>query len=137
MLDFVRQPLFVKFVTVCTFVYASYLFFAPVDPNSTNLFPHFDKVAHFIVFATLTGLSCLSFSQQLTDQTKPHLKFNIVMIVVFFAIYGASIECLQGSFFAREASIADWMADMAGTTTCLLLLFKTRLSCLLYWVAAR
>lgn len=137
MLDFVKQPYIIRSVTVSTFLYATYLFFAPVDPNQASLFPHFDKFAHFVVFATLTMLGCFSYSRQLTDKTKTHLKFNLTMVIAFFAIYGASIECLQGSFFEREASVADWLADMLGTFTSLILLFKTRLSCLLFWVAAR
>ncbi|WP_016957821.1 VanZ family protein [Catenovulum sp. SX2] len=137
MLDFIRQTYVIRTITVCTFLYATYLFFAPIDPSSEGLFPHFDKFAHFVVFGALTTLGCFSYSRQLTDKTKTHLKFNLTMVIVFFAIYGASIECLQGSFFDREASMADWLADMLGTLTSLFLLFKTRLACLLFWVAAR
>ena len=73
--------------------------------NSGISWPHFDKVAHFIVFLGLSLLFDLSF-----NRSKP--------IALAFALgYGVAVEVLQMSFTTRQGSIGDVIADIAGSVS--------------------
>lgn len=66
-------------------------------------FPHFDKLLH------ATGFIGLTFSGLKGYPSKP------AWILACMAIYGAGTEALQGMLtITRDASLLDWLADMAG-----------------------
>lgn len=121
----ISQTWFYKILACIAYVIATSLFFSPIDPNATGLFPHFDKVAHCIVFFILAGVTEFSFHQQAKK------------IVIGLIIYGALVEVLQGQFFNRQSSGLDLLADASGVALFYLLLLRTKLSCLRSWVAAQ
>lgn len=116
-------------LTLCAFTVASYLFFKPMDDLGPPLFPHFDKFAHFIVFSGLSFILVLALA----------LKYTSVLMtcLILLAIYGGLIEVLQGQFFDRQMSLADWFADLAGCLFTLFLYRSTQLKCLRSWASAR
>jgi len=114
-----------RILAITCYLVATVLFFSPIDPNSTDLFPHFDKFAHCIVFFSLAGLTEFS------------LKNKSVWIILGLIFYGGAVEVLQGQFFNREASFLDLMADISGIAFFYLFLTKTKLSCFRSWVAAQ
>ncbi|WP_143872203.1 VanZ family protein [Catenovulum sediminis] len=118
-----------QFITTVAFIYASFLFFKPINTNAVVLFPHFDKLAHFVVFAGLTFLTVMSFHK--------NRNFHAAAIILTMAFYGAGVEIIQGTFFDRQASLADWLFDMAGCITSIYIFNNTKFSCLLSWVVAR
>ena len=98
---------FYKILFYLAVVIATFGFFAEVK-NGGMGFPHTDKIAHLVIFFGLTWLGCKAHS------------FKNVTVILSAAIYGAIIEICQGAFFARQASVADWVADLFG---CLLALY--------------
>lgn len=71
--------------------------------NSAPPFPHFDKVGHFGAFAVLGALLSKAF---------PSMK--LIRVVALLALFGALIELLQHFTSYRTASVADFIADIAG-----------------------
>ena len=86
------------FVATCL---ATFGFFMEIKAGGGG-FAHKDKIVHILVFFTLTWLYCKGFS------------YTLMKVIFLAATYGAAIEILQGEFFGREASFADWLADMLG-----------------------
>ena len=86
------------FVATCV---ATFGFFMELKAGGGG-FAHKDKIVHILVFFTLTWLYCKGFS------------CTLIKVIFIAATYGAAIEILQGEFFGREASFADWVADMLG-----------------------
>jgi VanZ family protein len=80
---------------------ASFLFLKQ-GVQSGIRFEHFDKVAHFIVFAGLAFLYHQSFQQPIRGK------------IAVLSIYGFVIELIQAFLPYRTASYADWIADIAG-----------------------
>lgn len=65
--------------------------------------PYWDKLLHIVVFVILTLAGCLAFQQK-------RLWVGLSLIA-----YGAIIEMLQGALTStRQASVYDWLADVAG-----------------------
>lgn len=84
---------------------------------SPNAIPHIDKIAHWGLFLLFSAfaLGWLQETQYFTKST------NILWVLLLTAIYGGGIEWLQGKYFARSADIWDWVADMVGGVTGILL----------------
>lgn len=70
---------------------------------------NFDKVAHFGIFFLLTGLFWKAF------------RLAFWKIAILLAVYGALVEVVQEYFTRRTGDIWDWVADMAGVLTFILL----------------
>ena len=81
--------------------------------NSTPPFPHFDKVGHFGLFFGQAWLCAKIFIQD--NRTIPYK--GILFAALLFAI---GSELAQAFLTAtRQGSIADGIADMAGTAAAL------------------
>lgn len=63
---------------------------------------HLDKLAHFIIFAVLSGLLWKGF------------KLSLVPAVLLLSSYGAAIELAQHYFTRRNGDWFDLLADIAG-----------------------
>jgi VanZ family protein len=73
-----------------------------------------DKLAHFGVFYLLTTFLIIDIQN---DKGFSHRKFFIAAFIIS-AIYGGMIELIQHFFFVyRTGSIADLIANMAGSLT--------------------
>ncbi len=92
----IYQVLFLVIIIAC-----SLLFFKEVKSSVTSI-THIDKVAHFGVFFVLTGFLKRAF------------KAPFWLYILILAAYGAGVEYVQGTIPHREASLADFIADVAG-----------------------
>ena len=97
-----------KFLFFAAFGLSLHLFLSQ-GVDSGIRFPHADKIGHFIAFGGLTMLFDLGFNTS-TRRT-----------LLLALVYGAAIELIQGSLPAREASVGDLIADMAGSLSYFLL----------------
>ncbi len=85
------------------------------ESNAPNLelIPHLDKIVHWGLFLFLGKL--------LYAYLKNTISFPIILTLLFVAFYGALIEWLQGTYFSRTADFWDWVADVLGGITGILL----------------
>jgi VanZ family protein len=67
-----------------------------------------DKVHHFTAYGILAGL--------LLGATQ----WNAAIVLFAAAVHGGSMEILQQWFPPRSMELTDWIADVAGATTFLL-----------------
>jgi len=63
---------------------------------------HLDKLAHFLIFAVLSGLLWKGF------------KLKLVSAFLFLSCYGAAIELAQHYFTRRNGDWLDFLADIVG-----------------------
>lgn len=95
------------------FVAAIYALLFKEGGNSAPPFPHFDKVGHFGLFFGQAWLCAKIFIQD--NRNIPYK--GILFAALLFAI---GSELAQAFLTAtRQGSIADGIADMAGTTVAL------------------
>jgi VanZ family protein len=92
----IYQALFVVIIIAC-----SLLFFKEVKSSVASI-AHIDKLAHFSVFFVLTGFLKRAF------------KAPFWLYILILAAYGAGVEYVQGMIPHRQASFADFVADVAG-----------------------
>ena len=65
--------------------------------------PYWDNLQHIVVFVMLTVAGCLAFPQKR------------IWVGLSLIAFGAIIEVLQGALTStRQASVYDWLADVAG-----------------------
>lgn len=81
---------------------------------SRPLFPHVDKVLHFMAYALLAALSARSV---IADKPFWSLTKIKVFVILFASTYGLSDEIHQAFVAERSASFADLIADCAGSIT--------------------
>jgi VanZ family protein len=72
------------------------------------LFPHQDKVFHFIAYFLLASFFCVALKRQ---------GRALFLAVIFAALYGITDEIHQGFVPGRDVSLLDWLADFAGALT--------------------
>lgn len=99
----IYQALFLVIIVVC-----SLLFFKEVKSTVSSI-THIDKLAHFAVFFVLTGFLKRAF------------KAPFWLYILILASYGAGVEYVQGMIPHREASFADFVADVAGIVSYLII----------------
>jgi VanZ family protein len=73
--------------------------------------PGIDKAAHATAFAGLAVLLGLAWQSKVRHLTTKHLFLAWLVLVGY-----AALDELTQSFFGRERSLADWMADLLGAT---------------------
>jgi len=72
----------------------------------------FDKFAHAGVYAVLALLVALALSRR-----RPRVTLALALVaLILAAAYGVSDEVHQGFVPGRDPSIADWSADVVGST---------------------
>ncbi len=92
----VYKGLFLAVIIICTFLFAKEI------KTASQLFPHVDKVAHFAIFFALAAVMNRAF------------KLPFLAQISLLALYGASVELMQDMIPYREASVADFVADVLG-----------------------
>jgi VanZ family protein len=76
--------------------------FWPVPPSGASLFPHADKVAHVLVFATVAW-------------TGRRAAVPLVVLVVLLCVHAVESELVQHVLLpARSGDAGDTIADLAG-----------------------
>ncbi|WP_185745621.1 VanZ family protein [Pseudoalteromonas sp. J010] len=101
----VYKTLLIISLIICTVLFAKEVSLSP------RLFPHVDKVAHFGVFFILAFISHHAF------------KFKVWFHLLLLSLYGAGIEWMQDSLPYRQASTADFIADVAGAVSYFVLFY--------------
>ena len=83
--------------------------------ETPDLFPHQDKVGHFVAYAGYALL--LAWSWRARRKTAWPV---LTVIVVYCAAYGIAMEWLQATFRSGERffSVADMLANGAGALVC-------------------
>lgn len=81
-------------------------------PSTTGdtLFPHFDKVAHFVVFGLIAYL-CAYLLHRYDIATD---KIRLAGILLFVVVLGIFVEWLQSHTPGRVATIYDLIANIIG-----------------------
>ncbi len=88
--------------------------------NDMVRLPWSDKIAHALMYFTLTAVYIFDLRRLSRNIQMPKPKYTNAVVVGAVAIiaYGGLIELLQGAFFApRTAEWLDWLADTIGTLT--------------------
>ncbi|PIE90479.1 MAG: hypothetical protein CR997_05920 [Acidobacteria bacterium] len=90
-------------------------FLALKEPSGRiQLFPHLDKVLHFLGFTVLTVMGFISLSFDWFSRLKRGHYLLHLPNVILWSGYGLGIEFLQSKLAYRQASMGDFAADMAG-----------------------
>lgn len=124
-----------KIISISLFLYLALIFFISSRPSvSLNLEFHYeDKIKHFIAYFVMSILILryLIHVKKFTDVSKA-IKYTIIL----GSIYGISDEIHQGfvGYFdthifssIRDASFADWVADVLGVISGTYIYYKTKL----------
>ena len=81
-----------------------------------------DKVVHFLMFLILSGASLIYYYK--LHRSKPLVWKWIFWGFIVPIIYGGIIELMQGRIFpGRSSELADFVADVLGSTTAMLFAF--------------
>lgn len=98
-------------ILFCTFLgLVTFLLFIELPPKANNV-PYVDKIQHTFVFAILYGFGTMAW--------KPHRYWLAAALILF----GALVEPLQSMLTStRQASVYDWLADIAGIVIAVALL---------------
>ncbi len=87
----------------------------PLPDSDIKLFPHADKVIHFLMFGGLAGMTCLDTAVWRRGNIS---QLTIVVIAIMSALMGGIIELLQDWMgYGRSAEWLDLIADSAGAFT--------------------
>ncbi len=110
-------PIAVRLLSGAAFmVLTAGLFFGGAQPEAVGLFDnHWDKVAHFALFALLAALLMLS-----TGMRHP------VLALIGTVIVGISDELAQTRLPGRQADVIDLATDLVGALCAVLLLLAVR-----------
>ncbi|HEY8404483.1 MAG TPA: VanZ family protein [Flavobacteriales bacterium] len=81
--------------------------------------PHADKLVHFSLFAVMSFLAGRCY----TTISASKITFSaFVVVLICCAVYGALLEWIQAYLTTeRSGDIWDWMADLAGIITGLII----------------
>ncbi|WP_440054993.1 VanZ family protein [Pseudoalteromonas sp. T1lg65] len=91
-----------KALLLVSLILFTVLFAREINLSASKLFPHVDKVGHFAVFAILAFISHHAF------------KAPVWLHLILLSGYGIAIELMQHTLPYRQASFADFIADVAG-----------------------
>ena len=92
------------------FLISLYLFFAPLKDDGPEIFPHFNKVAHFSIFFLMTVF--LIFGR---------LKWYYALIFCIF--YALFTEIVQTFLNYRTGSLFDFVSDILVITFAIFFVF--------------
>jgi VanZ family protein len=106
-----KKTTLLKVTFVLSVIFASFLFLKQ-GGHSGITFEHADKIAHFLIFFSLTLLLDLSF------------KLSVNKSLLILSAYGVTIEVLQSFLPYRSASLGDILADILGVVVYIFLLRK-------------
>lgn len=117
---------FTRWIAVVTVLYWLALFIGthiPLRLPPGSLPKDGDKVVHFIAYLGLSYLLGLWFAAKRAMSAR-----HYVLVFLVVAVYGALDELLQGPV-NRSPDLADWIADVLGGMTGLVLLYGTQNFC--------
>lgn len=82
------------------------------------LFPHADKVVHFLMFFGFAGIVYYDFFKHIFPKRVERREGIIICLIGIF--FGATIEVMQ-DFIGRSADVLDAIADSAGAIVAIIL----------------
>ena len=94
-------------------VFVTFLSLMPLNSNSVEIFPHFDKLVHGIFYAVMSFL----LAKSMIRKSVP----NSLVALIFSASYGIFMEVMQqtlgaGRHFDNFDIIANIIGALIGTT---------------------
>ncbi len=99
-----------------------------IGPGSVPEMPKgvsWDKLAHFLLFFLLSAASLYDYNK--LHKGSPHTGRWIFWGFILSVAYGGMIELLQHFIFtSRSAEWGDWIADLSGSVTALMLVIICR-----------
>lgn len=108
-------------VVVGFLIFAATCLIKPDDiPSVPVVFTGFDKIVHFGMFFVLSFVNFIDY-YKLYDG-KPRMNRWIFWGFVLPVFYGGAIELLQENFFSRSGEWADFIADLIGSLTAMILI---------------
>ena len=87
-----------------------FLFFAPINNDGLEIFPHLDKVTHFSIFFLMYALMVVG-------------GVNKNYALIFCVFYASFTEIAQTFIFYRTGSIFDFVSDILGITFAIFFVF--------------
>ncbi|MDR4506957.1 MAG: VanZ family protein [Candidatus Brocadiaceae bacterium] len=110
-----KSKIITVFIKVFLTLFYSYCIYivSSRDTSSVPLFPHIDKLIHFIEFGILGFMMCWVIS---SFGMKTKIFFYLLAIGIT-SLYGASDEIHQFFTPHRSMDILDWLSDTLGATT--------------------
>ena len=108
-------PALVTILVVALIAYAT-LVPKPLGDNDIQLFPGFDKLVHFIMFAVLSMALAFDYGRSKGDYAKIKISRSALAVMAFLsALTGGAVEVAQGAMDAgRSADWYDFVADSLG-----------------------
>lgn len=95
------------------FVFYSLTTEVDIDPEMPWLFPHFDKLVHFGIFAVLAWL----LVPPLRGSARQSRGVSLFLAFLLSAAYGGFLEYLQTTLAHRHGNWADVVANLVGAAT--------------------
>ena len=92
------------------FLISLYLFFAPLEDDNSDIFPHLDKVAHFSIFFLMTIFLVVG-------------RLKRIYALIFCILYALFTEIIQTFLNYRTGSIFDFVSDILGITFAIFFIF--------------
>ena len=89
----------------------------PSPPDAPGGIPHLDKVVHLVLYAGLGWLAARAVGTR-----NPRALALVVLAIAVFA----GVDEWHQQFFARDPSIADWIADVLGASAGTLVALRVR-----------
>ncbi len=92
------------------FLISLYLFFAPIEDDGPEIFPHLDKIAHFSIFFSMTIFLIIG-----------RIKRNYALI--FCILYALFTEIVQTFLNYRTCSVFDFISNILGIAIAIFFIF--------------
>ena len=106
-----RQTLLYRLPWIGFCILIFWLSSAPSPLDNVQLFPHEDKVMHFLAYGVMAALTIRSMAAERLSWSPRTLA---LFAVLFTTAYGLSDEIHQSFVPGRDASVLDLAADFAG-----------------------
>ncbi len=119
-----RARTWLYFVLFCGLII--FLSHQPGDPTHIPLFPHFDKVIHFIEYFVFGVLLQRALAAQTILSLEESYNRLIFVVLSVTALFAASDEIHQYFVPFRTMSIWDWLTDLVGAGFSIVVFQATR-----------
>ncbi len=103
---FLKKYRFSVLWCIVVFVVSVVRFDSMATPPRFLLFPHADKLIHFVLYLVMCVLIFI--------EMRKNDFWNCVWVLLFAVFYGGAMELIQENFTCRTGDWYDFLADVAG-----------------------
>ncbi len=103
---------------IVVFVLSVARFDSMTTPPKFLLFPHSDKLIHFVLYFVMCVLICA--------ENRRNAFWNYFAAVIFAVFYGGAIELIQENLTCRTGDWYDFLADAVGALVGVLIYILTK-----------